>query len=47
MTDLVRLMGSLVDHKGKLTVPGIYDQVAEVTDAEIKTYEKIDFDMVS
>jgi len=45
MTDLINLMGSLVDRKGKLLVPGIYDSVAELTDAEKKLYDVIDFDL--
>ena len=38
--------GSLVDTKGKILVPGMYEEVANVTDEEKKLYEKIDFDMV-
>lgn len=38
--------GSLVDKKGKILVPGMYEDVAKVTDEEKKLYEKIDFDMV-
>uniref|UniRef100_A0A4W4FKM9 Cytosolic non-specific dipeptidase n=1 Tax=Electrophorus electricus TaxID=8005 RepID=A0A4W4FKM9_ELEEL len=49
MTDLIALMGesgsTLVDKKGKIQVPGIYDQVAKLTDEELKLYDKIDFDM--
>uniref|UniRef100_A0AAY4EKA5 Cytosolic non-specific dipeptidase n=1 Tax=Denticeps clupeoides TaxID=299321 RepID=A0AAY4EKA5_9TELE len=45
MTDLIVLMGSLVDKKGKILVPGIYDDVAPLTDEEKQLYEKIDFDM--
>ncbi|XP_076865968.1 cytosolic non-specific dipeptidase isoform X2 [Brachyhypopomus gauderio] len=45
MTDLIALMASLVDKKGKILVPGIYDQVAKVTDEELKLYKKIDFDL--
>uniref|UniRef100_A0A8C1SJV1 Cytosolic non-specific dipeptidase n=1 Tax=Cyprinus carpio TaxID=7962 RepID=A0A8C1SJV1_CYPCA len=45
MTDLIALMGSLVDNKGKIVVPGMYDHVAELTDEEKKLYEKIEFDM--
>jgi nonspecific dipeptidase len=46
MTDLVALMGSLVDSKGKILVPGIYESVAKVTDAESALYAPIDFNMV-
>ncbi|TRY74170.1 hypothetical protein DNTS_004230 [Danionella cerebrum] len=45
MTDLIALMGSLVDNKGKIKVPGLYDQVAKLTDEEKKLYEKIEFDL--
>lgn len=34
-----------MDKKGKILVPGIYDSVAPVTDAEKKLYEKIEFDL--
>lgn len=37
--------GSLVDKRGKILVPGMYDDVAPLTDAETKLYEKIDFDL--
>jgi len=45
MTDLVTLMGSLVDQKGKILVPGLYDSVAKVTPEEEKLYDNIEFDM--
>ncbi|XP_065325888.1 cytosolic non-specific dipeptidase-like [Pelmatolapia mariae] len=45
MTDLIALMGSLVDNRGKILVPGIYDSVAPLTAEEQKLYEKIDFDL--
>lgn len=38
-------LGNLVDNKGKIVVPGIYDHVAKLTDEEKKLYEKIEFDM--
>lgn len=44
MVDLVSLLGSLVDSKGKILVPGIYDSVLPLTPEEEKLYEKIDFD---
>ena len=47
MTDLVKLMGSLVDSKGNILVPGISDQVAALTEEEVKSYAPIDFDIVS
>ncbi|CAK6949366.1 cytosolic non-specific dipeptidase-like isoform X1 [Scomber scombrus] len=45
MTDLIALMGSLVDKKGKILVPGMNNDVAPLTDEEKKLYEKIDFDL--
>ena len=47
MTDLMNVMGRLVDSKGKILVPGISDQVSAVTKEEEKSYGPIDFDMVS
>ncbi|XP_034016727.1 cytosolic non-specific dipeptidase isoform X2 [Thalassophryne amazonica] len=45
MTDLIALMGSLVDQRGKILVPGIYKDVAPVTDKEKELYKDIDFDL--
>jgi len=47
MTDLVKLMGSMVDTKGNILVPGINEQVLPLTEEEKKLYSPIDFDMVS
>lgn len=44
-TIFVWVSGSLVDKKGKILVPGMYDHVAELTEAERKLYEKIEFDL--
>jgi Cys-Gly metallodipeptidase DUG1 len=41
MTDMVNLMGSLVDPQGKLLIPGVYNAVLEVTDEERESYEKL------
>jgi hypothetical protein len=46
MGDLIHLMDSLVDVKGKILVPGIYDTVRKLTDEEKATYEPIEFDPV-
>jgi hypothetical protein len=46
MIDLVSLLNELVDSKGKILIPGIYDDVACLTDEERKTYESIDFEQV-
>lgn len=45
MNDLIALMASLVDAKNRILVPGIYESVAPVTEAEEKLYDSIDFDM--
>lgn len=37
--------GSLVDKKGKILIPGVYKDVAPLTDEERKLYEKIEFDL--
>lgn len=37
--------GSLVDKRGRIMIPGIYDSVAPVTEEEQSLYEKIDFDL--
>ncbi len=44
MTDLIYLMGTLVDLKGRILVDDIYENVREVTPEEVKIYESIDFD---
>ena len=46
MTDLIHLMGSLVDVNGHIQVPGIKEQVAPLTEEESALYEPIAFDMV-
>lgn len=45
MTDLVRVLGSLVDTHGKIQIPGIMDQVAAVTKEEETLYDGIAFTM--
>lgn len=45
MTDLIALMGSLLDENGKILIPGIMDDVVSVTEDEKKIYENIDFDI--
>ncbi|XP_050408340.1 cytosolic non-specific dipeptidase [Patella vulgata] len=44
MTDLIKLMGSLVDVNGRILVPGVYDTVKALTPEEKQLYEPIDFD---
>ncbi|CAJ2503260.1 Uu.00g106540.m01.CDS01 [Anthostomella pinea] len=45
MTDLVRILGSLVDTDGKIQIPGIAEQVAPVTKEEEALYDGISFTM--
>ncbi|XP_050718400.1 cytosolic non-specific dipeptidase-like isoform X3 [Eriocheir sinensis] len=45
MADLIYLMDNLVDGKGKILIPGIMDDVAELTPEEEKLYADIDFDL--
>ena len=45
MTDLIKLMGSLVDTSGKILVDGVMKMVAPVTEKEEAVYETIDFDL--
>lgn len=45
MTDLIHVMSSLVDSQGKITIPGIMDDVLEETPEEQALYETIDFDL--
>jgi len=47
MSDLTALMGSLVDNKGHIMVPHIYDSVQPLTQEESSSYDPIDFDMVT
>ncbi|CAO2594633.1 Beta-Ala-His dipeptidase [Lemmus lemmus] len=45
MADLVALLGSLVDSSGRILIPGIYDQMAPLTEQEKTMYEHIDLDL--
>jgi hypothetical protein len=45
MTDLVKLMSTLVDSNGKILVEGIMDSVQPVTKEEETLYETIEFDV--
>jgi Cys-Gly metallodipeptidase DUG1 len=45
MTDLVRILGSLVDTHGQILIPGVNEQVAPVTEDEASLYENISFTM--
>lgn len=45
MTDLIFLMGQLVDNTGRILIPGIYKDVAPMLPNENEMYEKITFDV--
>ncbi|KAJ8288342.1 hypothetical protein COCON_G00010010 [Conger conger] len=45
MTDMIALLGSLLDHTGKILVPGINESVAPLTEEEKKLYKDIHFDI--
>ncbi|XP_057645235.1 beta-Ala-His dipeptidase [Chionomys nivalis] len=45
MADLVALLGSLVDSSGHILIPGIYDQMAPLTEEEKTMYVNIDLDL--
>ena len=45
MTDLIKIMSSLVTPQGEITIPGINEQVAPLTDEERKVYDVMDFDI--
>lgn len=47
MTDLIGLMGTLVDTSGKILVEGVMDSVKPLTKEEEALYETIDFDVES
>jgi acetylornithine deacetylase/succinyl-diaminopimelate desuccinylase-like protein len=47
MTDLIRIMGTLVDSSGKILVDGVMDSVKPLTQAEEALYESIEFDVES
>mmetsp|Transcript_141 Transcript_141/g.214 ORF Transcript_141/g.214 Transcript_141/m.214 type:complete len:289 (-) Transcript_141:284-1150(-) len=43
--DVIKLMSTLVDSKGKILIPGVMDSVDKVTAQEEKLYEGIEFDI--
>ncbi|CAF4170541.1 unnamed protein product, partial [Rotaria magnacalcarata] len=44
MTDLIALMGTLVDNKGHILIDTLYDEVAPLTLEEEELYKPITFD---
>ncbi len=42
---LVKILASLIDGEGRITVPGFYDKVRDLTDAERAAYAAVPFDM--
>ncbi|TPX59946.1 hypothetical protein PhCBS80983_g02120 [Powellomyces hirtus] len=45
MTDLFTVMSKLVSPTGKILIPGIYNDVAPVTESEDKMYDSLDFSL--
>lgn len=45
MTDLCQLMASLTNSKGEILVPGVMDDVKEITSEEEALYSNIEFDL--
>ncbi|KAL8721955.1 MAG: hypothetical protein Q9225_001469 [Loekoesia sp. 1 TL-2023] len=45
MTDLVRVLGTLVDTNGKISIPGVNEMVAPVTEEEKEIYGGISYTM--
>ena len=45
MTDLVYLLGTLVDMNGRIQIPGVYNEVAPLLANENEIYSKIEFDV--
>lgn len=41
---LVRMLASLVDEQGRVTIPGFYDRVRDLTDADRAAYAELPFD---
>ncbi|AAS53623.1 AFR252Cp [Eremothecium gossypii ATCC 10895] len=45
MTDLVKVLNTLVDSQGRILIEGVDEMVAPVTDAERALYDKIDYSL--
>jgi len=46
MTDLIHLMGRLVDNQGNILIPGVEEMVEAPTDEEKAIYERLDYSIV-
>ena len=46
MTDLIAVMGTLVDSQGRILIEGVYDEVAPLLPEEEALYKNITFDTV-
>lgn len=46
MTDLIAIMSTLVDNKGRILIEGVYDEVAPLSAEEEALYTNITFDTV-
>ncbi|XP_040209819.1 cytosolic non-specific dipeptidase-like [Rana temporaria] len=45
MSDLIYLLGQLADVKGKILIPGIYDDVLPLTEQEKELYKNLEFNL--
>ena len=45
MTDLIKLMSTLVTPNGKITIPGLNELIAPLTDDEKQRYQNMEFDV--
>nr|DBA24466.1 TPA: hypothetical protein GDO54_012115 [Pyxicephalus adspersus] len=45
MSDLIYLLGQLVDVKGKILIPGVYDDVVPLTEQEKELYKNLEFSL--
>ncbi|MEE6464642.1 hypothetical protein FKM82_006313 [Ascaphus truei] len=45
MSDLIFLLDTLIDSKGKILIPGIYDDVRSVTEEEKELYKDLEFNL--
>uniref|UniRef100_A0A0K2UGE7 CNDP dipeptidase 2 (Metallopeptidase M20 family) [Megachile rotundata] n=1 Tax=Lepeophtheirus salmonis TaxID=72036 RepID=A0A0K2UGE7_LEPSM len=45
MTDLIKLLDTLVDQDGKILIEGLYDEIAPVTSDEIELYNNVEFEV--